>query len=78
MIADALGFDLDAEIRSTHEISVATAPIESPIGTIKPGQVAAQRFTYVCRAGPGIKTYLDLPLVTGRAAPELGTRAGGH
>ena len=25
----------------------------------------------VCRAEPGIRTYLDLPLVTGRAAPEL-------
>ncbi len=148
MIADALGFDLDPEIRSTHEVSVATAPIESPIGAIGVGHVAAQRFTweglvrgepvvtartnwfmgqenldpawsfgpdgerfevevtgdptikttfhgfhpesieaglernpgivstaihcvsaipYVCRAEPGIKTYLDLPLVTGRA-----------
>jgi hypothetical protein len=26
---------------------------------------------YVCRAEPGIKTYLDLPLVAGRAAPSL-------
>lgn len=152
MIADALGFALGPEIRSTHEISVATAPIESPIGVIEPGLVAAQRFTwqglvnrepvvtartnwfmgeenldppwsfgpegerfevevsgdptvkatfhgfhpesiqaglernpgivatavhcvsaipYVCRAEPGIKTYLDLPLVTGRAASSL-------
>ena len=159
MIADALGFDLDPEIRSTHEVSVATAPIESPIGTIEPGHVAAQRFTweglvrgepvatartnwfmgeenldpawsfgpegerfevevtgdpsiktsfhgihpesieaglkrnpgivataihcvsaipYVCQADPGIKTYLDLPLVTGRAAPELSSRADGR
>ncbi|MEM7436453.1 MAG: dihydrodipicolinate reductase [Myxococcota bacterium] len=152
MIADALGFRLDPQIRSTHEVSVATAPIDSPIGTLQPGVVAAQRFTweglvdgtpvvtartnwfmgqehldpawtfgpegerfevevtgdptikttfhgwhpetieaglernpgivataihcvsaipYVCRAQPGIKTYLDLPLVTGRAAPEV-------
>jgi len=152
MIADALGFHLDSEIRSTHEVSIATAPIESPIGTIAPGHVAAQRFTweglvrgkpvvtartnwfmgqanldpawsfgpegerfeievtgdpsikttfhglhpesieaglernpgivataihcvsaipYVCHADPGIKTYLDLPLVTGRAASEM-------
>ncbi len=151
MIADALGFELDPEIRSTHEVSVASAPIDSPIGIIEPGHVAAQRFTweglvggepaitartnwfmgqenldpawsfgpegerfevevtgdptikttfhgfhpesiqaglernpgivataihcvsaipYVCRAEPGIKTYLDLPLVTGRAAPR--------
>jgi hypothetical protein len=27
---------------------------------------------YVVAAGPGIKTYLDLPLVAGRAAPQLG------
>ena len=135
-----------------HETAVATAPIESPIGTIPPGHVAAQRFTwqgtvrgepvvtarvnwlmgeasldpawtfgpegerfevevtgdppvhltfhglhpesvesglernrgivatamhcvnaipYVCRAEPGIKTYLDLPLVSGRAASRL-------
>jgi hypothetical protein len=46
MIADALGFDLDPEIRSTHEISVAAAPIESPIGTIEPGQVAARRLSW--------------------------------
>ena len=26
---------------------------------------------YVCQAPPGIVTYLDLPLVAGRAAPEL-------
>ncbi len=26
---------------------------------------------YVCAAKPGIRTYLDLPLVAGRAAPEL-------
>lgn len=155
MIADALGFQLDSEIRSSHEVSVATAPIESPIGIIEPGLVAAQRFTwqglvdgtavvtartnwlmgqesldpawslgpegerfevevtgdptikttfhgfhpesieaglrrnpgivataihcvsaipYVCDAEPGIKTYLDLPLVTGRAALELSAR----
>jgi hypothetical protein len=27
---------------------------------------------YVCAAGPGIKTYLDLPLIAGRAHPDLG------
>jgi hypothetical protein len=26
---------------------------------------------YVCRAEPGIKTYLDLPLMSGRAHPDL-------
>ena len=30
---------------------------------------------YVCRAAPGIRTYLDLPLVSGRAAPAVRARA---
>ena len=46
MVADALGFDLDPELRTTHEVAVATAPIDSPIGVIEPGLVAAQRFRW--------------------------------
>jgi hypothetical protein len=156
MVADALGVELDDEKATRHEMAVATAPLDSPIGTIEVGRVAAQRFTwqglvagepfvtarvswlmgqenldpawsfgaegerfeievtgdptlrvsfhglhpesiaaglerspgivatgthcvsaipYVCRAEPGIRTYLDLPLVTGRAAPALLRRA---
>jgi hypothetical protein len=152
MVADVLGFALDPELRTSHEVAVATAPIDSPIGPIPPGTVAAQRFgwegtvdgepvmtaavnwfmgeedldpgwtfgpegerfeveivgdppvqvsfhglhpdsiaeglernrgivatamhcvnavPYVCAAAPGLLTYLDLPLVAGRAAPEL-------
>jgi hypothetical protein len=155
MIADTLGFDLDDELQTAHEIGVATAPVDSPIGAIEPGCMAAQRFTwqgtvggkpvvtarvhwymgrddieadwlkadhpegyflsiegdppvhvalsgihphgdeslealrhrnpgmvataihcvsaipYVCAAESGVKTYLDLPLVAGRAAPSL-------
>jgi hypothetical protein len=152
MVADELGFDLDPELRTTHDMAVATAPVDSPIGPIAPGKVAAQRFRweglvdgqpvvtaavnwlmgdenldppwrfgpegerfevevtgdpgvfvtfkklhpesieaglrrnpgivatamhlvnavpYVCRAEPGVRTYLDLPLVAGRAAPHL-------
>jgi len=152
MVAEALGFDLDSEPSTRHEIALATLPIDSPIGVIEPGLVAAQRFTWqafvrgtpvvtvrtnwfmgedgfdtgwtfgregerfevevtgdpsskvtfhgwhpetaeaglvrnpgivataihgisaipaVVRAAPGIKSYLDLPLVTGRASPEL-------
>lgn len=151
MCLDTLGF-ADAEIRTAQEIAVATAPIESPLGTVEPGQVAAQRFQwdavigdrvvvriavnwlmgqenlepawefgpageryeievqgdpdtfvvvhgwqpatvaaglirnpgivatanhcvnsipYVCRADPGIVTCLDLPVVAGRAHPDL-------
>ena len=31
---------------------------------------------YVCRAEPGIRTYLDLPMIAGRAAPGLARPAG--
>ena len=152
MVAAELGVTLDPEKRTRHEMAVATKPIDSPIGPIEPGRVAAQRFTweatvggklfmtvitnwfmgqenldpawtfgpegerfevevtgdpsvrvsfhglhpasieeglkrnngivatalhcvnaipYVCAAGPGIRTYLDLPLVSGRAAASL-------
>ncbi|MFT4613315.1 MAG: hypothetical protein ACI9NT_000453 [Bacteroidia bacterium] len=152
MVAIELGFDIDAQPVVSHEMAVATAPIDSPIGVIEPGLVAAQRFTwqytvrgtpvitvrvnwfmgeenlepawnfgtegerfevsvdgdpnshvtfhgwhpqsiaagllrnpgivatanhcisaipYVCAAGPGVKTYLDLPMIAGRAAPGL-------
>lgn len=157
MVAEELGVELEPELRVTHEMAVAAAPIDSPIGPIPPGRVAAQRFRwegtvagepvvtaavnwfmgdadldpawtfgpegerfevevtgdpttltvfhglhpasieaglvrnpgivatamhcvnavpYVCRAEPGVRTYLDLPPVAGRAAPELGHRGG--
>jgi hypothetical protein len=157
MVADELGFRLDERLRTTHEMAVATAPIDSPIGSIEPGTVAAQRFRweglvdgvpvvtaavnwfmgddhldpawrfgpggerfevevtgdpscqvtfkklhpesiaaglkrnpgivatamhcvnavpYVCAATPGLLTYLEMPLVAGRAAPQLGTARG--
>ncbi|WP_326545567.1 dihydrodipicolinate reductase [Mycolicibacterium sp. ND9-15] len=151
MIVDKVGFRADAKVRSTQEIAVATAPIESPIGVIEPGQVAGRKFYWealvdgepvvrvtvnwlmgeenldpawtfgpegqryemevrgnpdvnivvkgfqsavggegpeygivgtaahcvnsvpaVCAAEPGIATYLDLPLISGKAAPGLG------
>jgi hypothetical protein len=152
MVVDKIGFRADPVVRSSQEIAVATAPIDSPIGAIEPGQVAARRFHWeaavdgeavvrvtvnwlmgqenldpawefgeageryemevrgdpdftvtvkgfqpdsveaglesnngivataahcvnsvpaVCAAAPGIATYLDLPLVSGRAARRL-------
>ncbi|MGV9800297.1 NAD(P)H-dependent amine dehydrogenase family protein [Mycobacterium sp. NPDC003449] len=44
LIVDRIGFDADPQIRAGQEIAVATAPIESPIGVIEPGQVAARKF----------------------------------
>ena len=155
MVADELGFALDPELRTTHEMAVATKPIDSPIGPIAPGLVAAQRFRweglvdgepvvtaavnwlmgedhldppwrfgpdgehfeveitgdpscqvtfrklhpdsvedglernrgivatamhcvnavpYVCEAEPGLRTYLEMPLVAGRAAASFSRR----
>ena len=150
MIVDKVGFKADPKIRSSQEIAVATAAIDSPIGVIEPGQVAGRKFHWealvgddvvvrvtvnwlmgeenldpawtfgpegqryemevqgnpdisisvkgfqsaiggegpeygivgtaahcvnsipaVCAAEPGIATYLDLPLISGRAAPRL-------
>lgn len=153
MVVAEMGFGSDPRIETVQEVAVATAPIDSPMGVIEPGLVAARRFhwralvdgvpvvtatvnwlmgeehldpawsfgdegerfevevtgdpsvkvtfkglqpdsieeglvrnpgvvstanhcvnaiPYVVAAGPGIKTYLDLPLIAGRAAPEVG------
>ena len=149
MVVDKVGFNADPRIRPTQEIAVATAPIDSPMGVIEPGQVAGRKFHWealvdgepvvrvtvnwlmgeenldpawtfgsagqryemevkgnpdftvtvkgfqgeigeevesgvvataahcvnsvpaVCAAPPGIVTYLDLPLISGKAAPRL-------
>jgi hypothetical protein len=158
MVLHEMCFSGDADVRTVQEVAVATAPIDSPIGVIEPGQVAGRRFQweavigdrvvvaaivnwlmgeehldpswnfgpagerfevevhgdpsafvtfkgwqpdtiaqglqrnpgivatamhcvnsipYVCRAAPGIRTYLDLPLIAGRAAPELARSSPG-
>ena len=150
MLAAALGMRLDARRATHHEMAVATAPIDTPVGVIAPGTVAGQRFAwqglvdgapvitvrvnwlmgeqhldppwtiggerfevevqgdpsihvtfrglqppyesadldrnpgivatamhcvnsipYVCAAPPGIRTYLDLPLISGRGDARL-------
>ncbi len=152
MIVDTMGFAAQARVRATQEIAVATAPIDTPMGAIVPGEVAARKFHWealvgdepvvrvtvnwfmgqenldppwtfgpageryemeakgnpdfsvtikgfqpdtvadglecnngivataahcvnsvpaVCAAEPGIATYVDLPLISGKAAPHL-------
>src|SRR4029078_10062903 len=46
MVSDELGFAIDPELRTSHDVAVATAPIDSPLGVIAPGLVAAQRFRW--------------------------------
>ncbi len=150
MCVDQLGFATDPKVRTSQEVAVATATIDSPMGPIEPGQVAGRRFQWealasgevvvrvtvnwlmgeenleprwsfgdqgqryeievrgnpdftvsvkgfqsevggqgpecgvvgtaahcvnsvpaVCAAPPGIATYLDLPLISGKAAPRF-------
>lgn len=47
MLGHALGFGLDPDLDISHEVAVATAPIDSPIGPIPPGRIAAQKFRWV-------------------------------
>ncbi|QWF24487.1 hypothetical protein KM427_12775 [Nocardioides sp. LMS-CY] len=51
MCLDVLGFSTDADIRTSQEVAVATAPIDTPIGVIEPGLVAAQRFVWEAYVG---------------------------
>lgn len=44
MCVDEMGFGADPKVRATQEIAVATAPIDSPLGVIAPGQVAGRKF----------------------------------
>jgi hypothetical protein len=57
MVGHALGFALDADLAISHEVAVATAPIDSPIGPIMPGRIAAQKFRWVA-------TVRDEPVIT--------------
>ena len=46
LIVDRLGFNADPLIRTSQQLAVATAPIESPIGVIRPGEVAGRRLCW--------------------------------
>ncbi len=57
MVGHALGFALDPQLSVSHDVAVATAPIDSPIGRIAPGRIAAQKFRWVA-------TVRDEPVIT--------------
>ncbi len=46
MVAAELGWTLDPEKISKHEYAVATVDMDTPVGVIEKGTVAAQRFTW--------------------------------
>jgi hypothetical protein len=54
-----------------HPASIAEG-LERNRGIVATAMHCVNAIPYVCRAQPGIKTYLDLPLVSGRAATALG------
>ena len=56
--------------RGWHPESIAAGLARNP-GIVATAIHGVSAIPYVCRAAPGIQTYLDLPLVCGRAAPEL-------
>ncbi len=51
MCVDSSGFNADPKVRASQEIAVATAPIDSPIGVIEPGQVAGRKFHWEALVG---------------------------
>jgi hypothetical protein len=46
LIVDRLGFAAEPVIRTSQQVAVAAAPIDSPIGVIVPGEVAGRRFVW--------------------------------
>jgi hypothetical protein len=53
----------------------ATADLDRNPGIVATAMHCVNAIPYVCKAAPGIRTYLDLPLMSGRADPSL-HRAG--
>jgi hypothetical protein len=72
----------EMEVRGNPDISIVVKGFQSEIGGQGPeygvvGTAAhcVNSIPAVCAAPPGIATYLDLPLISGRAAPGLGINA---
>jgi 2,4-diaminopentanoate dehydrogenase len=51
MVVDKMGFKADPKVRATQEVAVASAPIDSPLGVIEPGQVAGRKFHWEALVG---------------------------
>ncbi|WP_127782808.1 dihydrodipicolinate reductase [Rhodococcus sp. X156] len=65
MVVDTLGIGGDVDIRPRHELAVATAPIDSPIGVIEPGQVAAQKFFWEAFVGDRLVVQIGVSWLMG-------------
>ena len=61
---------IKAVYHGVHPTSIAEGLQRNP-GIVSTAMHCVNSIPYVCAAPPGIRTYLDLPLVAGRAAPGL-------
>jgi hypothetical protein len=57
-------------IHGWHAKTIEEGLVRNP-GVVVASAHCVNSVPYVCAAEPGIKTYLDLPLITGRAHPDL-------
>jgi hypothetical protein len=57
-------------IHGWHPSTVAAGLVRNP-GIVVTAAHCVNSIPYVCAADPGIVTFVDLPLVTGRAHPDL-------
>lgn len=62
--------DVSLTFKGLQPESVAEGLKRNP-GVVATANHCVSAIPYVCEARPGIKTYLDLPLIAGRAAPDL-------
>jgi hypothetical protein len=62
--------DVSLIFKGLHPESVAQGLQRNP-GIVATANHCVNAIPYVCAAEPGIKTYLDLPLLAGRPAPKL-------
>jgi hypothetical protein len=63
--------DASVVIHGWHPSTVADGLRRNP-GVVATAMHCVNSVPYVCAAPPGIRTYLDLPMVVGRAHPDLG------
>jgi hypothetical protein len=62
--------DVKLVFKGLHPQSITQGLTRNP-GIVATANHCVNAIPYVCAAEPGIKTYLDLPLIAGRPAPKL-------
>lgn len=65
LCVDRLGFAAEPKVRTSQEVAVATGPIDSPIGTIEAGQVAARRFHWEALVGDTVVVRISVNWLMG-------------